>query len=152
MRRCGTESGYSGGCRCVLCKAAHTQVRRNRRSRELDREAGIEPPPREPYTYLPPVIPIGPWHEQAACKGEGWLFLMPNDRTQRNRGRLPDRCQTAIATCFDCPVLEQCEQWAFAHHIDPCPHHILAGLTPRQRNIRRRHLGYLMPGPTGGAA
>jgi hypothetical protein len=149
MRRCGTESGYSGGCRCVRCKEAHAQVRRNRRHRDKDGGAPvIERPERVPTT----VIPIGPWHERAACKSKGRMFLIPADRSSQYRNLLPARNQTAIAMCFRCPVLKQCEQWAMAHQFDPCPHHILAGLTPSQRNVKRRVLGVALPGPTGGAA
>lgn len=152
------RSGYiKHRCLCDVCVDAHRTYQRNygrqRRAEALaDGRPFGKPRPVDDQPSEPPVIPIGPWHERAACKGKGWLFLVPSNRAQLNRGRLPERNHTAIAMCFDCPVLEQCEQWAFAHQVDPCSHHILAGLTPRQRNVKRRVLGYAMPGTPGDAA
>lgn len=55
------------------------------------------------------MISLAPtFHENAACKGRHHLFF-PSE----HEGCVPEaRAERAIAICHQCPVLEQCRQWA----------------------------------------
>lgn len=152
MRRCGTPSNYTYGCRCPLCRDAHRQAQAESRERRRLRACGIdvEVPNRDPSVQY--TQPIGAWHERAACKGKGALYLIPDSRGRYGRNVLTAANNEAINICYDCPVLEDCERWAIWQPFDPCPAHILAGLTPKQRRTKRRTVGIPTPGNPGGTA
>lgn len=152
MRRCGTNAAYSVGCRCQRCREAHAAVAYASRQRSKLRALGFDVPTPKRDPLEQHTEPIGPWHERAACKGKSHLFLIPDSRGRYGRNVLTSGNERAIHVCFDCPVLEDCEQWGINQPFDPCPAHILAGLTPKQRRTKRRALGIPTPGRPGGTA
>lgn len=76
-----------------------------------------------------------PWPERAACR----------HRTQEwESGQEYHAKQVAIRTCRDaCPVYRECLSWVLAQVEDPCPFHVVAGLTVGERR-RYDRTGYLV--------
>lgn len=81
------------------------------------------------------------WREQAACLGHGVLFVMPNRFiTQRGAQRRPILL-AGMLMCSRCPVLDECTNWVISTTPDPCPNHVVAGMTPAERGRVKRQLG-----------
>lgn len=137
----GTYGGYTQGCRCEDCRDAQRAYRRRYRQAQQD---------------LPRIdgLPVGDWVERAACRGQTALFEVPNFwAPKRGYNRTP-QVVAAKRICWRCPVLEQCRTWIVGHHEDPCPAHVVAGMTKQERRIHRKELGLSVPGrvSTGGTA
>lgn len=92
----------------------------------------------------------GDWAADANCRGKTHLMVMP-DREKAggkskpshaalrtiNRGRL---------VCDTCPVLEPCRAWAMTTP-DPAYGLMAGGLTPQERNQKRREQGIYPTSP-----
>jgi WhiB family transcriptional regulator, redox-sensing transcriptional regulator len=77
----------------------------------------------------------GHWVLEAACKGQGHLFVMPEGTVEpsRSRTRQLDR---ARALCRVCDVRDDCRSWAMSSP-DPAAGLIAGGLTPDDRRRQR---------------
>lgn len=147
----GTRQAYSKHrCRCDECRHAqltyYREYQRFRRDPDAD-EAGLK---------LPRIdgLPVGEWVARAACRGQVDLFEVPNWwAPKRGYDRTPE-VVAAKRICWRCPVLEQCRTWITDHYEDPCPAHVVAGMTKQERRIYRKELGLSVPGrvSTGGTA
>lgn len=139
--RHGTYSGYTQGCRCEDCRDAQRAYRRRYRHAQQD---------------LPRIdgLPVGDWVALAACRGQVDLFEVPNWwAPKRGYNRTP-QVVAAKRICWRCPVLEQCRTWITDHYEDPCPAHVVAGMTKQERRTYRKEQGLPVGGrvSTGGTA
>lgn len=129
-------SGYiTHGCRCDICKAQHSDYRR-RYNFQRAQEAlnGGRPWHSAKRTLSVPVTP-GVWSEQAACRNSKRCDI------PLGYGRHEDRwpgMPAARALCNSCPVIEPCRNWVMAHEDDPCAWHVVAAMSPTERNQIRR--------------
>jgi len=73
------------------------------------------------------------WIGEAACKGMDPNLFFPEYISVRVRVKVDEAARKA---CADCPVLEQCADWAVKHE----PHGFQGGLTEQQRAQLRRKL------------
>jgi len=69
------------------------------------------------------------WHLDAACRGPNQSIFFPPVRTERRKDKRL-REQRAKEICFDCPVLEDCRDFAFTIKEQ---HGIWGGLTENER-------------------
>lgn len=136
-------------CRCDVCRAAHNaysrayQQRRRREASTGGRPYGGRTKPEPIYVHY--TVP-GQWVDRAACRGNNACEIPHGYANSGRRWRgLPE----ARALCNGCPVLEQCRHWIIAHRIDPCPVHVVAAMTPKERNTARRDSGIKVPGNPG---
>lgn len=149
----GRSAYIRHACRCEICREAHRAYARDYHHRRADEAAdGGRRWDRYQTRAVPngrPVwIPWGDWGEQAACKGSQDWAIHAFALHRRDTRRFP-QVAAAIRACETCPVLEQCRAWIFAHDIDPCTHHVVAAMTPKERNAERRRRGIKMPGTSG---
>ena len=75
------------------------------------------------------------WRDQAACKGQGDLFFPPPMTDPRLEVGKWERFAKAKAICAECPVRDECLEWALDTEL---PHGIAGGLTENERNRIRR--------------
>jgi hypothetical protein len=79
------------------------------------------------------------WRTRAACRGAGDMWLL---RCVRGRMRPAQLTGAAIEICMGCPVFNDCHTWITGVIAetgdDPCPSHVVAGLTPEQRQQQPR--------------
>lgn len=83
------------------------------------------------------VTPIGDWGERALCKGRADWEIPQRDLLSPDPTFGP-RTTRAKTMCFECPVFEDCYEWIMPQHDDPCPCHVVAGMTPRERRAERK--------------
>jgi hypothetical protein len=73
------------------------------------------------------------WQALAACQGR------PDDWLAEQVGRA--RVAAAVEACQACPVLQHCRAWvldpATWQGVDPCPWHVVAAMTPAERDAAR---------------
>lgn len=131
MSRCGTTRSWRNGCRCDACYDAIRVMWAKANARRRHKQYGDDLP------ELSEVLQPRPWTEHAACKGKTNLFETPPSERPSRTPRTP-RVLAARAICRTCPVLNECRQWVLAHQQDPCPHHIVAGMTRTERMTQRR--------------
>lgn len=69
---------------------------------------------------------LGDWRERARCHGHtaGWVDA-----------DVPTLTSHAVTLCAACEVQPQCHAWLMSHDVDPCPAHVVAGLTVAQRRL-----------------
>ena len=127
MRTHGTTSTYASGCRCADCRGASAENGRHYRAR------------RRPLNPIITLTPVGDWAHDGLCRGSGAWLLTASAR--RERGRYAREVVQVVATCQRCPVLEQCTSWVMGHDEDPCAWHVVAGMTPMERNRIRQGRG-----------
>lgn len=148
----GPDSSYARGCRCDECRKENTV--RQREWRETKRIYGISErtlQSTDAKASLDKAVGFqfpGSWSDFAACRGQGERWLLDERDARRPRERLARHPRTveAIAACEVCPVLKQCRIWVLAHDLDPCPWHVVAAMTPPERNNQRRQMGRPIPG------
>ena len=82
---------------------------------------------------LPRVAPPSrqPWQERAACAGEIGVLFYPPMRAEKKAVRLRREAH-AISVCQQCPVREECLQYAIDHDER---YGIWGGLTDRERRL-----------------
>ena len=139
----GTRQAYlKHKCRCDDCSAAerdyYNTFVRYRRNPDID----------EDVLRLPRVdgLPVGEWVRKAACRGLADRMEIPNFwHARRNVERKPE-VLVAKRICAACPVLEQCRTWVLGHQADPCPAHVVAGMTKFERHDQRRQMGIPVSG------
>lgn len=79
------------------------------------------------------------WFAEAACRGRTSLFV-PSVEDERKVSLEVERQRQAVAICQNCPVLDQCRQWAIESSVSPVSVGVLGGLTAQQRQrVRREH-------------
>lgn len=127
MRTHGTTSTYAWGCRCDDCRGAAAENGRHYRAR------------RRALNPIVTMTPVGDWAHDGLCRGSGAWLLTSSAR--RDRSRHSREVVQVIATCRRCPVLEQCTSWVMGHDEDPCTWHVVAGMTPKERNRARQGRG-----------
>lgn len=139
----GTRHAYSRyRCRCDDCVDAHrryyTEFQRYRRDPDID-ELGLK---------LPRIdgIPTGDWVRHAACKGLIDRMEIPNWWAPKRSSDRTAQVVEARRICFRCPVLDECRSWVLEHRNDPCPAHVVAAMTRRERSSERRRLGMKVSG------
>jgi len=150
----GITHGRSGyirrKCRCGICVAAQNEYqKRYHRMRTAEALAGGRPfGEQAPRRAEPVVIYIAPgdWVEDAACAG---LTVCDVPAAYRSKHHRWPGLRAARALCDTCPVAEQCRLWVLAHERDPCPEHVVAGMTTKERNQHRRNNGIRLPGTPG---
>ena len=135
MRTHGTTSTYASGCRCADCRGASAENGRHYRAR------------RRALNPIITLTPVGDWAHDGLCRGSGAWLLTASAR--RERGRYAREVVQVVATCQRCPVLEQCTSWVMGHHEDPCAWHVVAGMTPKERNRIRISRGLYVRGLRG---
>lgn len=140
-------------CRCDICREAHRAYARDYHHRRADEAAEggrrwDKYQTRATPNGLMSWIPWGEWADEAACKGSDDWAIHAFALHKRDARRFP-QVVNAIKGCEACPVLEQCTAWIFAHDIDPCSHHVVAAMTPKERNAERRRRGMRVPGNPG---
>jgi hypothetical protein len=80
------------------------------------------------------VKDTGPeWRELAACSGREPAFRWD----ARNDARA---MREGFELCMACPSHDECRSWVLSWDLDPCPYHLVAGLSPSQRDEQRRQL------------
>lgn len=111
----GTVYGYRKGCRCQDCRTSHAAYQREWRRRQSTT-----------YDNLPtaPSMDLG-WMDRAACRHESTDLFYSGGR----------KFHRAVAICQQCPVRQQCLNYAVATEQ---PQGVWGGLTPEQRNNLRR--------------
>jgi hypothetical protein len=135
MRQHGTTSMYAGGCRCDDCREAAVESSRIYRARH------------KAMNPVTTVTPAGDWAHDGLCRGsDAWLLT---SSARRQRSRFSRELVQVIATCERCPVLEQCHTWVMGHDEDPCTWHVVAGMTPKERNRIRISRGLYVRGLRG---
>lgn len=132
MSRCGTTRSYRNGCRCDACTDAIRVMWAKANARRRHTQYGDGLP------ELSEVLQHRPWTEHAACKGKTNLFETISSERPSRTPRNP-QTNAARALCRTCPVLDECRKWILAHQQDPCPHHIVAGMTRSERAAHRRN-------------
>lgn len=112
----GERNSYKLGCRCPGCSKAESDYASARRpvpAEEKACELADEPPP-------------GDWKADGACVYEDLdMFFPPRGAS----------CEPAKAICADCPVLEQCREYALS-----CSGALIGvwgGMSHKQRRIER---------------
>lgn len=135
MRTHGTTSTYAWGCRCADCRGASAKNGRHYRAR------------RRALNPIITLTPVGDWAHDGLCLGsQAWLLTAS---ARRERGRYAREVVQVVATCQRCPVLEQCKSWVMGHDEDPCAWHVVAGMTPKERNRIRISRGLYVRGLRG---
>lgn len=127
MRTHGTTSTYAWGCRCDDCRGAAAASSRFYRAR------------RRALNPDTTVTPVGDWAHEGLCRGSSAWLLTSSAR--RERSRFSREVVEVISICRQCPVLEDCTSWVMGHDQDPCDWHVVAGMTPRERNRARQGRG-----------
>lgn len=154
MRQAGITHGRKGyiyhHCRCDICREAqNTYSKEYQRRRVEEARSGGRPfrAGRRRISVATATVwePWGDWAELAACKGSDSWLMPVRAMHSRNARRNPE-VVAAIAKCSTCPVLEQCRQWVMSHRDDPCKWHVVAAMTPQERNAQRRTSGMRIPG------
>lgn len=102
-------STYARGCRCAGCKADCAKKRRAIRAKDRPK---------------PKVADLG-WMDRAACRGED-INIFFVERVEDVR--------PALQICDDCPVQEECLDYALVHNIQVG---VWGGLSARQRRRLR---------------
>ena len=154
---CGTAAGYTGGCRCTPCRNANTtrqrEWRQNKRIYGVGEKTMIALAPK-PMAVMSGFKPSGDWAHRGTCRRNGNQWILTETQVRTTNPRRFNEVARMIDACNACPVLTECRTWVLAHTIDPCPWHVVAAMTPRQRNNARRELGIPTPGrhPNQGAA
>lgn len=92
---CGTNSGYTHGCRCVDCKYAHGQA--NRENRQTTKAAQIR---------KRVARPVDAWLDQGRCR------TIPLAHRQWFFSEDPGEAAQAKEICRTCPVRVQCLEYA----------------------------------------
>jgi hypothetical protein len=135
MKDHGTTSMYAGGCRCDDCRGAKNNYGRDYRAR------------RQTLNPVTTMTPAGDWVSDGLCLGsDAWLLT---SSARRQRSRFSRELVQVIATCERCPVLEDCTSWVMGHDEDPCAWHVVAGMTPKERNRIRISRGLYVRGLRG---
>lgn len=135
----GIAHGLNGyvkhGCRCDICRSQHSDYRR-RYNRQRTQEVlnGGRPWLETKRSVTIPIMP-GVWSEQAACRNSKVLDIPLG--YGRHETRWPGM-PSARALCNRCPVIDSCRTWVMAHEDDPCPWHVVAAMSPSERNQIRR--------------
>jgi hypothetical protein len=80
---------------------------------------------------------VGPWAADAACKDQAAVMEMPEGKRTKTTTR---RVMAARHICQSCPVQRACYRWAMTKP-DPAYGMMAGGLTPGERDIRRRGQG-----------
>lgn len=80
------------------------------------------------------ILGPGPWSDRAACRAAEWGTMDYVGNSTRGQRAHVSR---AVALCTGCPVLAECRDWALSSP-DPVPWSIAGGLTPHERNKRRK--------------
>jgi WhiB family redox-sensing transcriptional regulator len=84
----------------------------------------------------------GTWEERAACKKVGDIFVIPT--TYKLSGpQLRRKMAPALEICANCPVIEQCYEWAMSEP-DPAQYHVAGGHTPIERRQIRDECDRIM--------
>lgn len=142
----GRKAYVHHGCRCTRCRDDNSAYMRDwrqaRATGERRRRWWAEPDTTSPVRWIPP----GAWVDDAACRVRN-VHEVPH--SYYGKWARWGGLEAAVATCSACPVLEQCRRWVLLHRVDPCPVHIVAGMTPTERNSERRRLGISVPGSPG---
>lgn len=73
---------------------------------------------------------IESWREHASCFGKDPEIWFSDERQDK---------RLAISICIECPVQEQCLEYALTHRI---PFGIWGAMTPHQRDRFRRKVGF----------
>lgn len=147
----GTRYGYKTGCRCPDCRLANRDYNRGFQNRRRGRMAtGLI----DAASELPVLdgLPAGEWVTKAVCRGRDEWEMTENAMRSRNTRKFANT-GIAVDGCLRCPSLTECRTWVMSHTIDPCGYHVVAAMTPKQRNEERVRLG--MPTPArryGGTA
>jgi hypothetical protein len=148
-------------CSCDTCLTAHRTYQREyarRRSSEAaegGRPFGQHQPASTDRFDLPKLFgdPKGDWVDDAACAGHEPTFRIPQWHTHPRGQERKKIVIEAKQICATCPVLDDCRNWILNHTIDPCPAHVVAGLTKRERTNEKHRLGIRTAGrPTRGDA
>ena len=146
----GTRYGYKLGCRCLNCCDSARSYSRGAQERRRDRmRLGLI----DPASELPVLdgLPAGEWVEKAFCCGRSEWELSENAMRSRRTAKF-ETIGIALSGCRLCDVINDCRTWVMSHTIDPCSCHVVAGMTPRERNAQRETLGMSVRGPRRGAA
>lgn len=151
-----SRSGYIAGCRCDICREAHREYGQEYwRRRKQEADEGGRHWGRTKRVTIPAgsFLWPGDWQKDAECAGLKTLCIPLGFKGHTDKWF---GLTEARSVCQRCPVLEQCRTWVLAHDDDPCDWHIVAGLTPQERNGIRRRRGTAVLGNagrfTGGAA
>lgn len=104
------------------------------RGDDMQMLAGDAPLPRPP----------GEWITDAACRGHNQLFALPVGSIRMGKRRIAELAQPAKDICHNCNVIEPCQTWAMTTP-DPAVDHVAGGLTPHERQQRRRETIGLHP-------
>lgn len=140
----GTRYGYNKGCKCPDCVEAYRAYGRNAYHRRQERiTLGLV----DIVNELPVLdgMPAGPWVAKAVCRGRSEWEMSENAMRSRNT-RKHANTGIAIDGCNICPSLVECRTWVMSYRLDPCAFHVVAGMTPRQRNEERERAGIATPG------
>lgn len=81
------------------------------------------------YDLPTPIYQPRGWTEHAACKGKGDLFFISRG------GNSSTQVRAAKAICAECPVLDQCREYALN---DASLEGVWAGMNDRERKKARR--------------
>lgn len=135
MREHGTTSMYAGGCRCDDCRGAAAESSRIYRARRKALNPEVV------------VVAVGDWAQDGLCLGSDAWLLTPAAR--RDRSRRSREVTQVVEECGQCPVLEDCRSWVMGHDEDPCQWHVVAGMTPKERNAIRLSRGLWVRGFRG---
>lgn len=85
----------------------------------------------------PAPQPPGAWTDHAACRGRNDLFALPVGSIRMGKRRIAELAEPAKEICHNCNVIEPCRTWAMTTP-DPAIDHVAGGLTPHERQQRRR--------------
>ena len=85
----------------------------------------------------PVSITRSEWITQANCRGMNPELFFPSHENGRVRFKIDEQAKKA---CEECPVLEQCADWAVKHEA----HGFQGGLTEQQRAQIRRRLNIIL--------
>ncbi len=126
----GTQARYARGCRCEPCREAHSIYQRDSYTRN---QGAARRAAREARANTSTA-----WTEQALCAGRNPRIWYPvDDRTYRTE--VADSYAYARTICNQCPVLEQCLQYALSTGET---NGMWGGATPAERrNLRRQAAG-----------
>ena len=147
----GRHAYIKHGCRCGVCVKEHRDYQREySRQRTIEARNGGRPWNRAVVNAVDelPILdgmPAGPWVAKAVCRGRSEWEMSENAMRSRNT-RKHANTGIAIAGCNVCPSLAECRTWVMSYRLDPCAFHVVAGMTPRQRNEERERAGIATPG------